>query len=179
MLIDFGAKRLLLCDMYCLNPACNCQDSIIEIFDTESEIGLLSYGGFTVNYRQPCWEKYIPGEDSILDDIPMPVLRALAENQIPEFYRKLEERHKKLRQLYRLRRSQLFNSLDFINKLGLGLYDYKDNFPQFINRLFAEAEEREGVDNGAMLQQVVSLQDTLLAKGISNINDWLKAAERP
>lgn len=24
MLIDFGAKRLLLCDMYCLNPVCNC-----------------------------------------------------------------------------------------------------------------------------------------------------------
>ena len=102
MLIDFGAKRLLLCDMYCLNPACNCQDSIIEIFDTEPESGLLSYGGFTVNYHQSCWGKYIPGGEPSLDDIPIPVLRALAENQIPDFYKKLEERHKKLRQLYRL-----------------------------------------------------------------------------
>jgi hypothetical protein len=78
---------------------------------------------------------------------------------------------------YALTASEIF--LDFINKLGLILYDYEDNFPQLITRLFAEAEEREEVDNGAMLQRVVSLQDTLLAKGISNINDWLKAAERP
>ena len=55
----------------------------------------------------------------------------------------------------------------------------KDNFPQLITRLFAEAEEREEVDSGVMLQRVVSLQDALLAKGISKINDWLKAAERP
>lgn len=116
MLIDFGAKRLLLCDMYCLNPACNCQDSIIEIFDTEPESGLLSYGGFTVNYHQSCWGKYIPGGEPSLDDIPIPVLRALAENQIPDFYKKLEERHKKLRQLYRLRRSQLFGSGSGKNK---------------------------------------------------------------
>ena len=47
-----------------------------------------------------------------------------------------------------------------------------------MTRLFAEAEEREESDNGAMLQRVVAVQDTLLSLGVSAINDWLKAAER-
>ncbi len=69
--------------------------------------------------------------------------------------------------------------LDYINKLNLDLYDYHNNFTQLITRLFAEAEEREESDKGAMLQRIVSLQDILLAKGVNNINEWLKAAERP
>ena len=48
-----------------------------------------------------------------------------------------------------------------------------------MTRLFAEAEEREESDHGAMLQRVVSLQDMLLSLGVDGFNDWLKAAERP
>lgn len=69
--------------------------------------------------------------------------------------------------------------LNHIAKHSLNLHDYHNNLTQLITRLFAEAEEREEVDNGTMLQQVVSLQDILLANGVSSINDWLKAAERP
>jgi ATPase family associated with various cellular activities (AAA) len=69
--------------------------------------------------------------------------------------------------------------LDYITRLNMDLHDYHNNFTQLITRLFAEAEECEEVDSGAMLQRVVSLQDILLSKGVNNINDWLKAAERP
>jgi hypothetical protein len=44
--------------------------------------------------------------------------------------------------------------------------------------LFAEAEEREEYDRGAMLKRVVAVQDVLLSLGLNSINDWLKAAER-
>lgn len=47
-----------------------------------------------------------------------------------------------------------------------------------MTRLFAEAEEREESDHGAMLQRVVSVQDLLLSLGVNSISDWLKAAER-
>ena len=48
-----------------------------------------------------------------------------------------------------------------------------------MTHLFAEAEEHEESDCGAMLQRVVSLQDSLLSMGIKGIADWLRAAERP
>lgn len=45
--------------------------------------------------------------------------------------------------------------------------------------LFREAEEKEEQDNGEMLRRVLNLQDSMLRKGISAMDDWLKEAERP
>lgn len=59
------------------------------------------------------------------------------------------------------------------------LYDHENSLTQLMTRLFAEAEEREESDCGAMLQRVVAAQDTLLSLGVNGIADWLKAAERP
>ena len=58
------------------------------------------------------------------------------------------------------------------------LYDHENRLVQLMTRLFAEAEEREESDHGAMLKRVVSVQDLLLSLGVNSINDWLKAAER-
>ena len=59
------------------------------------------------------------------------------------------------------------------------LYDHHNSLTQLMTRLFAEAEEREESDYGAMLQRVVVVQDTLLSLGVNGVDDWLKAAERP
>ncbi|WP_369933800.1 AAA family ATPase [Xanthomonas tesorieronis] len=59
------------------------------------------------------------------------------------------------------------------------LYDHENSLTQLVTRLFAEAEEREESDYGAMLQRVVIVQDTLLSLGVNGVADWLKAAERP
>jgi hypothetical protein len=59
------------------------------------------------------------------------------------------------------------------------LYDHENNLTQLMTRLFAEAEEREESDCGAMLQRVVVVQDALLSLGLNGVVDWLKAAERP
>ena len=57
-------------------------------------------------------------------------------------------------------------------------YDHENRLVQLMTRFFAEAEEREESDHGAMLKRVVSVQDLLLSLGVNSINDWLKAAER-
>lgn len=59
------------------------------------------------------------------------------------------------------------------------LYDHENSLTQLMTRLFAEAEELEESDHGAMLQRVVVAQDTLLSLGVNGVADWLKAAERP
>jgi hypothetical protein len=69
--------------------------------------------------------------------------------------------------------------LAFVRPEGQHLYDHNNSLTQFMTRLFAEAEEREESDCGAMLERVVVVQDTLLALGVNGVLDWLKAAERP
>ncbi|ECH8696976.1 ATP-binding protein [Salmonella enterica subsp. enterica] len=59
------------------------------------------------------------------------------------------------------------------------LYDHHNSLTQLMTRLFAEAEEREELDQGIMLERVVAVQDILLALGVEGVADWLKAAERP
>jgi len=69
--------------------------------------------------------------------------------------------------------------LAYVTHCAPYLYDYEDSLTQLMTRLFAEAEEREEFDYGAMLQRVVVAQDTLLSLGVTGVADWLKAAERP
>jgi hypothetical protein len=117
MTLIWGNRELLVNDLYCLNPACHCHEVIVEFVDTEEneEYDEIVYGVFSIDYRNRDWS--IPDEyPAFPDDVPMPVLCALVENQIPDFYEKLEERHKKLRQLYQLRCSQLFGSGSIKNK---------------------------------------------------------------
>lgn len=79
--------------------------------------------------------------------------------------------------MYALEASEIY--LDFVRCTKAYVYDHENNLTQMLTRLFAQAEEQEESDSGAMLQRVVALQDTLLALGVNGVNDWLKAAERP
>ncbi len=68
--------------------------------------------------------------------------------------------------------------LRYVSRAKPYFYDDENRLVQLMTRLFAEAEEREESDHGAMLQRVVSVQDLLLSLGVNSISDWLKAAER-
>nr|VFJ75581.1 MAG: hypothetical protein BECKFW1821C_GA0114237_10818 [Candidatus Kentron sp. FW] len=68
--------------------------------------------------------------------------------------------------------------LAYVKRAKPFFYDYENRLVQLITRLFAEAEEREESDYGAMLERVVAVQDSLLSLGVNSIDDWLKAAER-
>lgn len=68
--------------------------------------------------------------------------------------------------------------LAYVSRAKPYFYDHENRLVQLMTRLFAEAEEREESDHGAMLQRVVSVQDLLLSLGVNSISDWLKAAER-
>jgi hypothetical protein len=69
--------------------------------------------------------------------------------------------------------------LAYVKKSKPYLHDYENSLTQLMTRLFAEAEEREESDEGAMLQRVVAIQDALLSLGLNDVAIWLKAAERP
>lgn len=68
--------------------------------------------------------------------------------------------------------------LAYVSRAKPYFYDHENRLVQLMTRLFADAEEREESDHGAMLQRVVLVQDLLLSLGVNSISDWLKAAER-
>jgi hypothetical protein len=68
--------------------------------------------------------------------------------------------------------------LAYISRTNTFFYDHENLIVQLITRFFAEAEEREETDSGAMLKRVVALQDILLLLGVTSVNDWLQSAER-
>ncbi|MCL2013016.1 MAG: ATP-binding protein [Cystobacterineae bacterium] len=68
--------------------------------------------------------------------------------------------------------------LAFVQKLGSPPEGRGNNLTQLLTRLFAQAEEQEASDGGAMLQRVLVLQNTMLALEAQQVNEWLKAAER-
>lgn len=79
--------------------------------------------------------------------------------------------------MYALEATEIY--LSFVRRAKPYLYDHDNNLTQLLTRLFAQAEEQEESDSGAMLRRVVAVQDALLALGVNGVNDWLKAAERP
>lgn len=68
--------------------------------------------------------------------------------------------------------------LGYVTRVNPYFNDQENQLVQLVTRLFAEAEEREESDSGAMLKRVVVVQDMLLSLGINSMNEWLKAAER-
>ncbi|MEX1222414.1 MAG: AAA family ATPase [Idiomarina sp.] len=69
--------------------------------------------------------------------------------------------------------------IEYVNRTRYPLYGHHNNITQLLTRLFGVAEEYEESDNGIMLGQVITMQDSLLKIGVKGIYEWLEAAERP
>jgi hypothetical protein len=67
---------------------------------------------------------------------------------------------------------------DFVGRTNVVVYDHRPT-ATMLTRLFREAEEREESDSGAMLAQIIRLQDALLSAGVWGLEQWLTEAERP
>ncbi len=110
MQVDVAGETLTVIDYHCLNPSCGCHDSAVEFVnlrDSQPDEEPQSYGIFMLDYQNHTWD-FMPGEGEALPGaIPMPVLRNLVESQNPDFYRELAKHHKKLKDLYQIRRMQL------------------------------------------------------------------------
>ena len=78
---------------------------------------------------------------------------------------------------YALEATEIY--LSFVRRTKPYVYDHENNLTQLLTRLFAQAEEQEVSDDGAMLQRVVVVQDSLLALGVNGVSEWLTVAERP
>jgi len=104
MMLFIGNRAITVNDFYCLNPDCRCHESIVEFAAAENgEDDELIFGVYAIDYQTQEWS-IASGYPASANDIPLPVLRSMMENQIPDFYQTLEKRHEKLRQTFATRK---------------------------------------------------------------------------
>ena len=97
MQVVVGGIEHVVLDQHCVRPGCRCTDAYLSLLPIEEEGGALeSAGAVSVNYSTKTWE---PVED---EPLPCDVVtfKGIMESAIPDLYRKLQSRHKRLRAIY-------------------------------------------------------------------------------
>ena len=90
-------KKCIIFDQYCLRPKCPCTDTILTIFSAENPYeGQPELCDVALTYAKKSWAPY---ENRVLP-ISVKTARSAIEEQIPDFYKKLRERHLKLKSIY-------------------------------------------------------------------------------
>ena len=90
-------KNCIIFDQFCLRPKCACTDSILTIFSpdipgkTEHEQCIVA-----LTYAKKSWTAY----ENQTFPLSVKAVRSAVEDQIPDFYRKLRDRHLKLKSIY-------------------------------------------------------------------------------
>lgn len=96
--IKTDKSSYMLLDQYCIRPKCGCVEAIASVMtlDPSGETAeeLCSFG---INYKSNKWSK----KDIFLRQLDLSEIRIAAEEQIPNFYAILEDRHQKLKSIYK------------------------------------------------------------------------------
>jgi len=97
LLMTIDGKKCIIFDQFCLRPKCACTDTILTIFSadisgkTQQELCIAA-----VTYAKKSWRAY----DNQTFPVSVKTARSAIEDQIPDFYKKLRDRHLKLKSIY-------------------------------------------------------------------------------
>ena len=97
MVITIDGRNCIIFDQYCLLPKCSCTDTILNVIaagpigEAGEELSLVS-----LKYAKKSWKPYEG------DSYPVSVkaVSAASEDQLPDFYERLRNRHLKLKGIY-------------------------------------------------------------------------------
>lgn len=92
-------KKYIIFDSYCLRSGCTCTDTILSIFSAEPSPKKKIRSAMcdvTLSYAKKSWVPYENRELSI----SVKAARSAIEKQIPDFYKKLKQRHLTLKRIY-------------------------------------------------------------------------------
>ncbi len=97
--VTIDGKKYILFDSYCLRSGCKCTDTILSMFSAEpstSKKPRTPVCEVALTYAIKSWAPYQNRELSI----PVKTARATVETQIPGFYKKVKQRHLRLKSIY-------------------------------------------------------------------------------
>ncbi len=97
LLVTIREKDCIIFDQYCLFSGCPCSDASLSVF-LAGEFNVPGEELITVSldYRKIKWE--LPEE--INGSVDLNTLRSAVEEQIPDIYERLADRHKQLKSIY-------------------------------------------------------------------------------
>jgi len=93
--VSINDKQYELIDQYCLLPGCSCTDTTLSIFEPWND-GPHSDFPIILNYKNKQWKE----PEGPFHAFSTEILRLKVESQIPDFYEKLYNRHKRLKAIY-------------------------------------------------------------------------------
>ena len=97
--VIIDGKKYVIFDSYCLRSGCACTDTILSIFSVEPSRKKRirsSMCDVVLSYAKKSWAPYENRELSI----SVEAARSTIEKQIPDFYKKLKQRHVRLKRIY-------------------------------------------------------------------------------
>ena len=92
-------EKYIIFDSYCLRSGCACTDTILSIFSVEPSRGKKirsSMCDVVLAYAKKSWAPYENRELAL----SVEAARSAIEKQIPDFYKKLKQRHVRLKRIY-------------------------------------------------------------------------------
>lgn len=96
-IVVINGDQCIILDQYCLLPKCPCTDTNLDIISTD-KLGKLGKDicSVALNYRKKQWKLI----DQSSFSISLETVRTAIEEQIPDIYKQMHKRHKKLKAIY-------------------------------------------------------------------------------
>jgi hypothetical protein len=114
---EINGKDFLIFDQYCLLPKCSCTDTTLSIYPAKQyNRGLEELFSVELTYKNKKWKK--PKARTTSPDIQS--VRSALEEQIPDFYKKLLNRHKKIKGIYANCKKKHFADMQQVREVKIG-----------------------------------------------------------
>lgn len=96
-MVTINGEQYVVLDQYCLLPKCSCTDTILNIISID-HLGKMGeeLGTIALNYKKRQWQL----KEDLSFPLTLETLKTTIEEQIPDFYRQMLQRHKKLKAIY-------------------------------------------------------------------------------
>lgn len=115
LIVNIKGKNCSIFDQYCLLPKCPCTDTTLTFFSEEaSDNKDEELFSVELNYMKKQWE---PVEEHALS-VDVESVRSAIEEQIPDIYKQLLKRHKKLKGIYAHCKRKHFSQQPQLPKVG-------------------------------------------------------------
>jgi len=116
--IKFNEKKYMIYDQYCLLPKCSCTDTMLDIVrikQNNSNDEILC--SISLSYKKKKWE--FNEESSLRIDS----IKSAVEEQIPDIYKRMLQRHKKLKAVYKYNKSKYYSAKQYVQGSNVGRND--------------------------------------------------------
>ncbi len=119
MRVNINGEDYLIFDQFCLLPKCSCTDTVLGIVSVRETGEPIKLCVLTLKYAKKRWGTV----ESLSSSITLGTIRSAIEEQNPDFYKRLNLRHEKLKSIYQNCKLKNFSPVQPIKTRKVGRND--------------------------------------------------------